>query len=195
MSVQKQIGVVAVSRSGMATGSPKHHARHRLYLKLWGVILICAVVLAAIVVGVIWLVSQHYHAHKASVKQTTPSVATVKQQSLGLTLAGHPAAAQQVLDSAIAASKSKVETGQLYEQKASLAYSNSDFTSALQFAQKADALNPTVNSANLIATSAQALGNNGLALQYYKLELQRGGNSMLSTDKQELELNIKALGG
>jgi hypothetical protein len=39
------------------------------------------------------------------------------------------------------------------------------------------------------------LGNNALALQYYKLELQRGGNSMLSTDKLELQLNIKALGG
>jgi hypothetical protein len=193
MSEHKKVGIVGSTSKGMATTGKKAPLRFA-HFRLW---LVCAagLLLVAATVCTVWLVHHHdaRSTHISTEQVMSPSEVHAKASSLFLT--GHATAAQQLLDAQIAQAKSSVSEGQLYEQKASLAYSGTDFTEALQFAQRAEHLNPTVNSANLIATSAQALGNNALALQYYKLELQRGGNSMLSTDKLELQLNIKALGG
>jgi hypothetical protein len=193
MSVHKKVGIIGSTSKGMAVAEKKMPLRSS-HIRLWIICGTGALLFVAITIGGVWLIHRHHSAGQVSSNHTT-SQQNTHTQALGLVLTGHPAAAQQLLDTQIAQAKSAVGEGQLYEEKASLAYSNSDFTGALQYAQKAESLHQTVNSANLIATSAQALGNNTLALQYYKLELQRGGSAMPPTDKLELQLNIKALGG
>jgi hypothetical protein len=195
MSEQKRLAVVAIKHSGMIIGDSKHSRRYRLYVKAWAVVLSCFIVLMVAVVGVVWLVHRHYRAGLTTSGQTVSKKPSVSAQALGLALSGNNAAAQQLLNTQITKTHNAVEESQLYVQKASLAYSNGDFAECVQFGQKAESLNPTAASANLIATGAQALGNKTLALQYYNLELGRLGSIGNTPDKQEIESNIKALGG
>ncbi len=110
-----------------------------------------------------------------------------------LSLSGKPEQAQQSLDTQIKQAKDVKDEGILYEFKASVALNNSDFKTALEYAQKAESLSPTRNSASLIANSAELLGNKPLAIQYYKILITRTNPKTDDYTIPGLEQKIKSL--
>lgn len=162
---------------------------HRKFPKAWGVALAGVLLVGVVVVGSIWLVHRHHNNVSSNKSAPTLNINTVdKNQSItnqaqGLALNGKVGDAQKLLDNSIAGTSDKATQGQLYEDKAQIAYSANDFTDGLQYAQKAESLHATANSASLIAQNAEALGNKSLALKYYKLELSRLSKPLTPSDK------------
>ncbi|MEI6053918.1 MAG: hypothetical protein WCQ49_00940 [Candidatus Saccharibacteria bacterium] len=89
-----------------------------------------------------------------------------------------PQDAQKVLDDALvkAGDNDSVVKAQIYASKANLAQSaigGNDFESALKFALEAERLNPTDNSALVVASLEESSGNKVEAIKYYKIYLDR----------------------
>jgi len=163
--------------------------RSRLHTKLWIIGVICFVILSAVVTAGVALYQSRHSAQSPS----EASKVTVSQQATGLYLSGDYKQAQQVLSQAISQTGDKTEQGKLYEQKANLAYTNGDYANGLQFAQLAEQLNPTANSANWIAQNAEKVGKKPLALKYYQLELQRIGKPVTPSGNAGLKAKIAEL--
>lgn len=203
MSVRsKEVKAIVVS-PGIVVHSSRRR-RHRSHLKLREGVLLCFVVLIAIGISIYRLHTPHSNEASTTTVDVTDSGAltaqtvdknqSVAHQALGLALNGQQTAAQQLLSAQIAQTNSMIQKGALYEQKANLANDAGNYTLGLQYARQAEDLNPTVNSANLIALSAQLLGNKALAIKYYELELQRLTPSPVPGEQDQVESSIKALG-
>jgi hypothetical protein len=98
------------------------------------------------------------------------------------------AAGQAVLDAQLAKTTDAVEQAIIYGNKASLASSTaggSDQTTALSYAIKSDSLNPTGDSAEVLAGLYAASGDKKNAIIYYQKAIDRIGdyNSASATDQ------------
>lgn len=80
---------------------------------------------------------------------------------------------QKLLDNALEIRSSKQDRARIYELKCMLAFNNYKFNDALKYALKAEEINPTYNTANLVALSYQNLGYNQLAIENYQKFLDR----------------------
>lgn len=207
MSEHKQVRVVASTNRGIVVGDGKRH-RWRLHVRLWAIILLVVAIVAAVSGGMWAYYNDHHRKTTSSSNNMTASQGlsvntvakdqSITHQALGLALNGQVSAAQQLLSNAIAQTTSAMQKGLLYEQKANIAYGAGSYSQSLQYAQRAESLSPTADSANWIATDAMTLGQKPLALKYYKLELQRMGSTsgvVQGGDSAEIEANIQALGG
>jgi tetratricopeptide (TPR) repeat protein len=77
------------------------------------------------------------------------------------------------IDSTYSSSADKKDQAASNLYKSSVALNAQQYNDALKFAQAAEALEPTLNSAQLIATSAQKLNQKQLAIEYYKKAIDR----------------------
>lgn len=181
----KQGKMPATSESVVISRVP--HAR--LHAKLWTIGVTCFVILCGIVAGGTAIYkSQHLDQH-----QNGASKLKVSQRATGLYLSGDYKQAQQLLSQSISQTDDKAEKGKLYEQKANLAYTHGDYANGLHYAQQAEQLKPTANSANWIAQNAEKTGNKQLALKYYKVELARIGKPIIPSDNASVKAKIAEL--
>lgn len=120
---------------------------------------------------------------------------SIYNQATGLYLTGHSANAQRLLSQQIAATGSKVKQAKYWAQKSIIAFMDGDYKDGLSYAEQSNRLNPTADSADLIAKNAERLGEKGLALKYYKIELQLVGRPLVTGANDALEAKIKELGG
>ena len=123
---------------------------------------------------------------------------SVEDQAMALSGAGNGPDAQKLLDQALAKATDKAARAKLYWYKSIVATNVGQNQQALEYAQKSESLDPTKNSAQLIAQAEEAAGNKAAALKYYKLELQRMQADLKSAgpgDVQALQGKIKELGG
>lgn len=102
------------------------------------------------------------------------------------------AGAQSLLNKAVASTNNKVDKGSLYETKARYAANSAD---ALVFAKQAEASNPTVGSASLVAENAGEVGDKQLAIEYYKKQITRVDPSIAQAVVPTLQKKITDLGG
>jgi len=112
-----------------------------------------------------------------------------------LSLSGKPDEAQKSLDLQIQQEKDVIAEGRLYEFKASIALDAEDNQAALGFAQKAESLAPTRNSAFLIASAAEVVGDKAQAIKYYKIVITRTDPKVDTYTIPGLERKVKALEG
>lgn len=85
----------------------------------------------------------------------------------------------------------------LYIQQGSAAYDNKDFNAALEAFLRAEELDPSSQTAQLIGFTYQDLGNNPKAIEYYQLTIDRldPENILYEADKAYFEERIKRLQG
>lgn len=179
------------------TDSPKSglisHSKRR---RLLGVIVLLLVVGLGVVAGSFLGRSkqeQPVSRTETETKQTRPP--TISEQADKINFEGDYDKAQAFLDENIAKSSDPKEQSKLYETKALFALKAEKYEDSLEFAQKAEEINATRNSAVLIARSAEGLANKELAIEYYQKVLDRTPPTTLEEDKQYYRDKIKALGG
>ena len=192
MSAQTKKGVAAAKTSGLIVGETAHGRRLHLHVKTWGIIA------GSIVLVVVLSFTAVHFLHRSKPTQTAQPPAkkqSIAYQATGLGLTGQYAAGQKLLDDSIAKTSSKTLQGQYYEEKSHLSYESKDYANGLKYAQKAESLHPTTNSAGWIGKNAQMLKEDTLALKYYQLELQRFGKPINPSDTAEIRAAITALGG
>jgi hypothetical protein len=189
MSEQKKFGVVATKNNGMALQSNNHKSK-KLYVKLAGVGFLIFIVLVSVITSALYLKHKHNSSSGSLPKQ---AVTSKPKTVIGLLLTGDDSGAQKMLDTQIAAATTKSQKGGLYLQKAGIAYDAKEYENGLQFAQQAESLNPTAGSAGLIGNTASALGDKTLAVQYYKLQLQRMQPVVNQDDANRVQAKINAL--
>lgn len=112
-------------------------------------------------------------------------------------LSGNYDAGQAVLDKAIQGTSDNAEQASLYLQKSSIAINAGKYDDAYNFAKKAEDLNASVDSAKMMADAAVRRGDKDDAIVKYKLAISRitGTSEQDGLDKQDLQNNIKQLGG
>lgn len=120
---------------------------------------------------------------------------TISEQADKINFQGDYDKAQAFLDENIAKNTDPKEQSKLYQTKALFALNAKKYQDSLGFAQKAEEINATRNSAVLIARSAEALGNKKLAIEYYQKVLDRTPETTAEEDRQHYRDKIKALGG
>ncbi|HUB94069.1 MAG TPA: hypothetical protein VMB52_06215 [Verrucomicrobiae bacterium] len=196
MSEHKRANVASTAGVGLSINSG---SKSKLRIRVLSLMLVVLLVLF----GAGWLTDKYIRrtspTTKSSSKVTFNSALLgtnggIHAQATGMATSGNTAGAQQLLSQALSQTTDKAQQAVLYEEKAGVAYNAGDYSQCLQYAQQAESLNPTANSANWIAQSAEALGNKQLALTYYRLELQRlkppygpGDQATLQAKIQELE--------
>jgi hypothetical protein len=206
MKTQKRARVISSANTGIVVSDGMRRG-FRFDYKMWGIGLLVLGVIGMAVAVVTHLDADHRKSttedpvhNKAGLADASPAKGqSASSQAQSFELNGHQSAAQQLLDTAISHATNTKQEGALYEEKANLAYGAGEYTQSIQYAQKAENLSPTVNRANWIASNAQVLGQNSLAVKYYKLELQRLGKSPDSQvqggDTADIDAKIQALGG
>lgn len=138
-------------------------------------ILIGVIVILVAAGGSAWYWQAHRSAttdNAGAVNQLTPQQKAV-QSSQSLALNGDYTGAQAALDTQIAAATNPTDKGQFYETKASNALNEQKYADAKSFAEQAEKLHPTSNSAYLIAAAAEGLGDKTTAVMYYQKALDR----------------------
>jgi basic membrane lipoprotein Med (substrate-binding protein (PBP1-ABC) superfamily) len=127
----------------------------------------------------VWVIVSNQSKQADTPTESTQSV-TQRQQELSekisvITQTQGAKKAQEQVDKEISASNDNADKSYLYIMKAGLeAYkSEFDFEAVLGYAQQAEDLNPTIETAITIADTAYHLGQKELALKYYRLYLER----------------------
>ena len=165
---------------------PKKHRSKRL-------LFVCVIVVVVVVLGITaWIFLRN------RARSSNNSVSASQQISTPSDLAnnGDYSQAQQQLAKQAAALTGQKQVD-VYVQKATIALSAQQYSDALQFAQKAESLMPSSNTAYLVAASQQALGNNTEAIKYYQLAVSRIKNptELQQIDIRDYQATIKSLGG
>lgn len=134
--------------------------RRRLRAKLIATVLIILLIVAGVFAAV------HY-SHRPG-KRLTP-----EQQAANQQVAGNYDAAQKIYDKKLAAATTKQEKAAAYTGKSTIAVSAKDYKSALQYALKADQLDPTSVTAESLGGIEELLGDKAAAAKYYKIAIGR----------------------
>lgn len=120
---------------------------------------------------------------------------TVYQQADKINFEGDYEGAQALLDENIAKTSDPKEQGKLHETKSVFALNAKKYAESLKYAQKAEEVHATRNSAVLIARSAEELSDKQTAIKYYQKVLERTPAATIEEDRQYYRDKIKALGG
>jgi tetratricopeptide (TPR) repeat protein len=166
--------------SGVVVGDGKHKRRHyNLHLKLAGLVVFCAAALLLSVYGTVALI-HHFHGAKPgttqSTKQTqTQSIAnlTPEQKADYLMLKGDYTGAQKIYDSQLKAAKSNQDQASAYTAKATVAFSEKDYSAARTYASHADGLAPSAYTAEFLGDITSLQGDKKAAAGYYQTALNR----------------------
>ena len=195
MSEHKQKGLVA-KHDGMKVTTQRRVVNKMTYKWCGGLMAAISIV---IVIGLLLHDAGKNSANKPvnanKVSQNSTAVPTPQQQALSAVLTGNYTQAYAILDSVIAKTTSKPALANLYIQKAGIASQANDYTNSLAFAQKAESLAPSAESAGLEGDAALASGNKTLALQYYKLQLKRMQPVINQDANNRVQAKITALIG
>ena len=178
---------------GFTIRSPRLLRKH----PRWVLAVVIVFVLVAGTGSVLWV--RHDAANRLKLEeaqaQATKPKTTIADQAQTLENNQSYTSAQTYLDAQISQTTSKTTLGSLYESKASLALSNKDYQSALEYAQNAETLNPTSNSAMEIAQCEELLGNKQAAIEYYQKVIARTNPNLDDYTIPGLQARIKQLGG
>lgn len=137
---------------------------------LWfgGVIIIAVLVLSA--VGFLWWRSERASQETSS----SPERPLTTYEKADIVAAnGNYDEAQRLLETELNTKSTTADQVTVYLDMSSLALNSNKLDESLAFAQKAEQLSPSRISASMIAQIAEAKGDKVLALQYYKLVLER----------------------
>ncbi len=198
---------MAVSTNeAMVTSGHKRSGKNKARAKLLVAAIAALVILCALAAGGVFIFKRLHKAPQPTTGSTSQRLTaatvskdqSVENQAMALSADGNGTDAQKLLDQALAKTSDKTKQAQLYLDKSSVAINVNQGQQALQYAQKAESLNPTRNSAQMIAETAENLGDKATALKYYKLELQRlqaDPKSAGPGDIQATQDKIKGLGG
>ena len=155
--------------------------KQKAFLKI---VLIITALLIATVVGALYL-----HGHNPKTKSITKNQAKqTKQLTLNELLQKADVAVsldkydegQTLFKKALAVANTKAEQTRVELAWALADLNSKHYTGAVGHAQKAEKLTPTAQSAKLIATADESLGNKSDALKYYKISFDR----IPTTDKK-----------
>jgi len=105
-------------------------------------------------------------------------------------------AGQSELDKNLVNSKSDTDKAYVYCAKSSLAMSDAggkDYDKALEYAKKAEKLNPTASTAALIAGIYEKTKDKDQAIKFYQLAIDRLSNSKSAMDKADVSYYKKTL--
>lgn len=153
------------------------------------------IVLAALLVLVILAGTYAYFAsHHSAPKHVNPPK-TAYDKADEAALSGKSSQAQTILDAQLKTATTPTQKGAIYEQKASIAITTNDYASGLKFAQQAETLYPTRNSAYLIAESAELSGDKTTAIKYYQIVITRTDPHIDDYTIPQLQNKIKQLQG
>ena len=85
----------------------------------------------------------------------------------------------------------------VYIQQGNAAYDRKDFAAALEAYRRADELDPSSQTAQLVGFAYQELGDNTNAIEYYQLTIERldPSNILYEADKAYFEERIRLLQG
>lgn len=105
---------------------------------------------------------------------------------------GREAAAQAILDAAIAKTTGSVDLTSLYLTKSQC---TADIAKALQFARKAESLGPSAATAGAVGDAAVAAGDRQLAITSFQAQIIRLDPSIRDSVESAIEQKITELGG
>jgi hypothetical protein len=110
-------------------------------------------------------------------------------------LASYYSSNQSALDQKLESAKDNKGKAWLYIKKSSLALNTDYFNEAYEFAKKAEALDPTTSSAQMMADAAAKKGDKADAIAKYKVAISRitGTTGMNKLDIESLQNSIKKL--
>lgn len=94
---------------------------------------------------------------------------------------------QSILDDALKIKTNDVDRSVVYGQKSTLASNNSHNYDAMTFAKKSEQLDPTLQTAYVLAQVAEQVGDKPLALKYYKLTVERADASYQHLNPDDFE--------
>lgn len=158
---------------------------------------ILPLIILAIAGGVYWYVSAHKTTTKkdttasssSSSSQTEAQSQAVYAKAVATAKTGGVAAGQAILDSSLKATTDTKTQASIYSQKASLATSStsaSDQQAALDYAEQADALSPSAETADQVAAIARSLNKNDVAVEYWNKAIDRvKANTSLAPDDRD----------
>lgn len=155
-----------------------------------------AVILVVIVILALaaWLLITHNTNAKKT--NSTTHVKGAQPSASDIATNGQYAQAQTGLDNQLS-TVSKQQQAAIYIQKAVVALNVQQFNDALQFAQKADDLSPTANTAYMLALANQSLGDKQHAIENYQKAIDRmtSPSELQKIDIKSYQAAIKALQG
>lgn len=163
-------------------------------------VMLALVVLAVIVAGAIWTISQK----QAFFWQGKPSASQNKDNKppdynslvVGIDKNNYSEAIRE-LEAQLAGAKDDKARAALYVQMSSLALKTQAYDDALEFAKKAEQLYTTPSTTAVVAKCAEAKGDKELAITYYKKAIA-GLNPNTENGQGDIEIYtaaIKKLGG
>ena len=126
---------------------------------------------------------------------------TYKERADRMAYYGNYDEAQWTLDEGIEGSKNDpTSQGNFYQEKTFIALNAGEYEQALEFAMQGEKLNPTVQSAALVAEAAEASGESFLAIEHYSLAADRTPEEEKDPDSVNTEYSyflfrIRELGG
>jgi tetratricopeptide (TPR) repeat protein len=159
--------------------------------------LIGGVFVIALVIGMSTLA---YMIHAANKPPAKPIVATAhltaQQQSDYLAYKGDYSGAQATVAGEIAKAPNATDKAGLYLQQASIAMNAKNYTDAKKYAQAAEALQPSSNSAGLLGDIAALTGDKAAATSDYQEAIDRldKNSSRYNTARQDYQARIQELG-
>jgi len=162
--------------------------------------LIGMVLLVVIVVGVAgtaWLVVRHRHHHSIISLATSSGLGNTIDDAQQQAAAGNSNGAQKILRDAINNTTDITQKRNLYVQQGITYANQQQYPQAMTSYKQAEQLGITYTIAQLIAQTAQAEGDNQLAITYYRkaITLLDPRNPVSGSDKQSFQAIIQSLGG
>lgn len=131
-------------------------------------------------------------------EEETPTLPPVVDDLQNLRAEGNDEAFNQELATALENPDLDDPTRALvYIQQGNAAYDRKDFAAALEAYRRADELNPSSQTAQLVGFAYQELGDNTNAIDYYRLTIERldPSNILYEADKAYFEERIRLLQG
>lgn len=178
-----------------------YRAKKTIPKKLWliiGAIILLGLGLAAAAYFVIPLFNSaktNDENNTGTTSKYTPS--TYDQASSIATSQGY-AAGQKMLDDKLSATQSPAEQASIYTSKATIAMNDKKYDEALSFALKAEQIQPTKGTADLVAQVYELKNDKPNAIKYYKIVLGRFSNKDKITtpdDYSYYQSKLQELGG
>lgn len=177
-----------------ASKQPKVSKHRSVSKQLVGVVLLIVVIGAA---GAALLVVRHHQHHIITPLVTGSGLGKTIDDAQQQAAAGNNGAAQKILSDAINGTTDSNHKRDLYVQQGITYANQQQYAQAMTSYKQAEQLGITYTIAQLIAQTAQAEGDNQLAVTYYKkaITLLDPKSPVSSADKQSFEAIIQSLGG
>lgn len=179
----------------MSTSSRNKPFRSNSLLKF---VIIAAFVLIIVVTCVLYINKQKELSDNSKITKATKIDDGLYVRASTTAVKNGADAGQSELDGGLENAKNNVEKAYVYCAKSSLAFSEAggkNYDKALEFAKKAELLNPTASTAALIARVMVEKADKIQAIKFYQLAIDRLNSSKSAMDKADADYYKKLIEG